>query len=613
MATARRMSSEIRILHAMELIIKQFNWSKYHEHGLSVVLQVLTWVIERWVDSAMTKVQHQQQYTVNTQHYAQQEIPTSTPVALLQYVVDATLQSDSGRHAIGQHLRLVCGTLCMTFEQLAAPVSKASNSRVGSTTTAIDTSSFLMWRSSLTNVLTSLLLTSPSDVDCYVVKVDMPPNYDELSSVRTALQQRIDRCETDLISGSDIQADILQGVQYLRQCIVSGNAKPILKAVEQLRTIMQSDDATEFWQSKVVQHDSCLKSLIGVLVGLCRSEHQDSAVHSEALRALGDIGAINPYSIQLSSIDYRLSTTAATVTTSSSTTTTNSSDPLFSLKMNALKLLSTCMTSHDAVLSEKAMQTVKAILVQDTGVELLNSSTDSDMIALLQPFAQDKVIVDRPIMKQLRLSRQESTAMIQQQYTAFTDDTWSISGKSFNTWICALMYALIKECYSNDSTNNSNRAPAIARQNSSSSSTTTAYNYAYSDVKGDDSFISACGSMCAYQAEFAAYLFPAVVYDLIRTNKQSGSSSSSSSSSSRRNSSSGDTNKAIQALTEQFSKHIINSSANSNKQAVQLAIEALNFLRECQVSCTEHYCHGCHCILHGTYVSQKCLYATHMM
>jgi hypothetical protein len=592
MATARRMSSEIRILHAMELIIKQFNWSKYHEHGLSVVLQVLTWVIERWVDTAMTIVQHQQQHTVNTQQQYAQEVPTSTPVALLQYVVDATLQSDTGRHAIGQHLRLVCGTLCMTFEQLAAPVTKASSNRITDNTTAIDTSSFLMWRSSVTNVLTSLLVTSASDMDCYVVKVDMLPNYDELSSVRTALQQRIDKCDTDLVTGNDVQADILRGVQYLRQCIVSGNAKPILKAVEQLRTIMQSDDATEFWQSKVVQHDSCLKSLIGVLVGLCRSEHQDSAVHSEALRALGDIGAINPYSIQLSSIDYRISTAAATVITNSSTTTTNSSDPLFSLKMNALKLVSIYMTSHDAVLSAKAMQTIKAILVQDTGIELLNSSTDSDMIALLQPFAQDKVIVDRPIMKQLRLSRQESTALIQQQYTAFTDDTWSTSGKSFNTWICTLMCALIKECYSHDSTNNnSNKAPAIARQNSSSSSTTTAYNYAYSDVKGDDNFISACGTMCEYQAEFAAYLFPAVVYDLIRTKKQSGSSSSS------RRHSSGDTNKAIQALTEQFSKHIIDISANSNKQAVQLAIEALNFLRECQVSCMQNH----------TYLNNGCM------
>jgi hypothetical protein len=210
------------------------------------------------------------------------------------------------------------------------------------------------------------------------------------------------------------------------------------------------------------------------------------------------------------------------------------------------------------------------------------------MTALLQPFAQDKGIVDRPIMKQLRLSRQESTASVQQQYTAFTDDIWSTSGKPFNTWICTLMCALIKECYTNDSTNNSNsKASAIARQNSSSSSAAAAYSYVYSDVRGVDSFTSSCGAMCEYQAEFAAYLFPAVVYDLIRTNKQSSSSNGSSRRSSVK------ANKAVQALTEQFSKNIIDTSANSNKQAIQLAIEALNFLRECQVNFTMYYHYQC--------------------
>jgi hypothetical protein len=66
-----------------------------------------------------------------------------------------------------------------------------------------------------------------------------------------------------------------------------------------------------------------------------------------------------------------------------------------------------------------------------------------------------------------------------------------------------------------------------------------------------------CGLMCKSKADFAELLFPWIVYDIIVS----------------------ENSKLCKLLSEKFQLHLL-SESNKNREAIQLTLSTLNFLRK---------------------------------
>jgi hypothetical protein len=72
---------------------------------------------------------------------------------------------------------------------------------------------------------------------------------------------------------------------------------------------------------------------------------------------------------------------------------------------------------------------------------------------------------------------------------AWSDNIWSTSGKTYNTWVCNLTYALISSCYNKNTTG----------------------------IKATDSFIAPLINLCLLRHDFAESVLPLIIYDLLCT------------------------------------------------------------------------------------------------
>eukprot|EP00611_Tribonema_gayanum_P014864 TRINITY_DN2637_c0_g1_i3.p1 TRINITY_DN2637_c0_g1~~TRINITY_DN2637_c0_g1_i3.p1 ORF type:complete len:1520 (-),score=404.55 TRINITY_DN2637_c0_g1_i3:1308-5348(-) len=266
------------------------------------------------------------------------------------------------------------------------------------------------------------------------------------------------------------------------------------------------------------------------------------AVQQECMRALGELGLVDP-------VLYTSHTLGRTSTAALTTADANLSHPLTEYKLAVLQRLCMHMLGLDAAVSQCALSTVKAIMELSEGRDLRAQLQDGAMQQLLQPFTQTDDISSDASARQ----RPSSTAAAPEYLAAFSAELWSTHGKPYTQWVCALAATLLHECFPRSS------PVSVSNQRSA---------HHGSQVLGTDVVLALCGDMCAACADFAAFLLPAIVFDMART--QGGSARG------------GGASAAVEVISTCIREHLI-CDKDANSQAVRLGIEVINFLRERQV------------------------------
>lgn len=380
------------------------------------------------------------------------------------------------------------------------------------------------------------------------------------------------------------------------------------------------------------------RAAVGAVVRVCRSE-RPPAVHLEAARLAGEIGAVDPYDVELAE---RASSRGGgrwegLVPAGSggkgggSSSKDASEDPLSTPKLRALRMLASYLTDRDADLSVCALSTAKALLSRGLGATdgLLKASPD-EVKALLEPFtirlarintARMAARVWSDLFWSARSSHGgggEAVAAGGEGWSVFpgsalSDEVWTTVGKTFSQWICGLTSTLLLECYAGVSYRCFKTAAAskggVGDPSFPLRPTASRLESQPPPLRGQDEMLALCYALCSRKAELAACLFPAIIYDLVRshddptenvnTGAGAGGGGGSSSRGGDGGSSGGATNnRAAIELSVAFRRHLFRVADGGaqavNPQAVALGIEVLNFLRGRQISAflRHHQQHG---------------------
>ena len=349
------------------------------------------------------------------------------------------------------------------------------------------------------------------------------------------------------------------------------------------------------------------RAAVGAVVRICRSE-RPPAVHLEATRLAGEIGAVDPYDVELAE---RASARGGGDRWEPGGgggvgSKEPSEDPLSGPKLRALRMLAGYLTDRDSDLSACALCTAKALLSRGLGAtDRLLKASPVEVQALLEPFtsrlarmntARTAASVWDGLFGSARSSLTGGGGGAVDSGggggggggvapgSALSDEVWTTAGKTFPQWVCGLTSALLLECYARVAfrcfKNASSRSggedptfpprPAAAREGSQP------------PLRGQDEMLALCYALCRRKAELAACLFPAIIYDLVRSHddpERTGGGDGGEGS-----------NRAATELSAVFRKHLFRlasgggAGAEANPQAVALGVEALNFLRGRQIA-----------------------------
>ncbi|CAM9838669.1 unnamed protein product, partial [Phaeothamnion confervicola] len=312
---------------------------------------------------------------------------------------------------------------------------------------------------------------------------------------------------------------------------------------------------------------AAIEALLFAVLQVLQSEHP-AAIHEDAARLLGEIGAVDPYHIHVAAA-------ANKQPGPNEAAGAPHSDPLMPTKLRALKMLATYLTDRDASVSMRALWTLKAVLSRDADKRcFLRATEGTELHALLLPFYSVRANVRKNARAICRMRREtvdvagawaggsagggdggsgdgdggaggfctgggcgryrvdaadgEDPARLP---PAFSEQVWGTSGKTFGRWVRCLTSSLLAECYAEAAEAcftplaagiRVAEAPAesVAAAGGSRGGGGDARNSIRWPVQGSiygrDEFLALCAAMCGRKAAFAAALFPALVYDLVR-------------------------------------------------------------------------------------------------
>eukprot|EP00903_Cladosiphon_okamuranus_P016144 g14899.t1 len=353
------------------------------------------------------------------------------------------------------------------------------------------------------------------------------------------------------------------------------------------------------------------RAAVGAVVRICRSE-RPPAVHLEATRLAGEIGAVDPYDVELAE---RASARGGDRWQSggggSSSSRETSEDPLSIPKLRALRMLAGYLTDRDADLSFCALCTAKALLSRGPGggagaTDGLLRACPVEVQAILEPFtgrlARMNTVRTAASVWDGLFGRASSSLTsgagafpvavggggAAAPGSALSDEVWTTAGKTFPQWVCGLTSTLLLECYAGVAFRcfrNASKGGGDGEDPTflprPQAPTEGLSSQAPAPLRGQDEMLALCYALCRRKAELAACLFPAILYDLVRSHDDPDGAGAGG------GGGDGSSNRAAAELSAAFRKHLFRlagGGAGVNPQAAALGVEALNFLRGRQIA-----------------------------
>ncbi|CAM9861147.1 unnamed protein product, partial [Ectocarpus sp. 8 AP-2014] len=344
------------------------------------------------------------------------------------------------------------------------------------------------------------------------------------------------------------------------------------------------------------------------------------AVHLEATRLAGEIGAVDPYDVELAE---RASARSGGRWEGLALTGAggggggggrDSEDPLSAPKVRALRMLASYLTDRDADLSACALCTAKALLSRGVGAnERLLKASPAEVQALLGPFTSRLARMNTARMAarvwdglfgDARSSGSDGGAgggrSVSPPGSALSDEVWMTAGKTFPQWVCGVTSALLLECYAGVTSRCFKNAaskgggsdnPTFPPRPVAAAAAAAAPRQG-PQLEGRDEMLALCYALCRRKSELAACLLPAIVYDLVRSHDDDETGNGKGGSGAAGGGGSDNNNLAATELSAAFRRHLFHLAEGGeqgedggvNPQAAALGVEVLNFLRGRQIA-----------------------------
>eukprot|EP01125_Pyxidicula_operculata_P014600 TRINITY_DN4881_c0_g1_i1.p1 TRINITY_DN4881_c0_g1~~TRINITY_DN4881_c0_g1_i1.p1 ORF type:complete len:1571 (-),score=264.66 TRINITY_DN4881_c0_g1_i1:211-4749(-) len=265
-----------------------------------------------------------------------------------------------------------------------------------------------------------------------------------------------------------------------------------------LKNNMKSDDLTQEEKSKRLKYQKLFAEFIQCLIKHCSSQHSDD-IKIKAAECIGIIVSCDP------TLMFYLNNN------SQKQLPYNKDDPnqaddddetvKTKLRISVLEKFSEYITHTDLDLYKAASESLKNVLSTASGRKTFDENLNSTLQSYLKPFRGSKSVTN---------SEKYLTSEVD------PNKLWSLNRKTYKEWITNLTTALCIQSVT-------------------------------------DEFIKLCYPVCKTSSEFAEYLFPYIILDIL-------------------------INEKIANVAELLSEHVLNDS-NSNVSSIQLVLNTINFLK----------------------------------